>query len=221
MCLHNIQKPGFGPGSCAVQSRSDARSVARQRVGAAAGGGAALGAGNAASGAAAGAAAAAGFGFFFFGRIALCPRGGGPAGCSSANTGLGSSVVVAGLVMSPGVRVTVTGTVAGWNFGMLKVTVKLASGAGIDTVQGVLQPGPIEVTASAPCGAESSCTCIGGGADLNESNENEEQPARLSPAAAITMIRRMIHTLLRQSATIPGPTIGASEQRCNRGRSVR
>lgn len=161
---------------------------ARQRVGAAAGGGAA------ASGAA-GAAAAAGFGFFFFGRIALCPRGGGPAGCSSANTGLGSSVVVAGLVKSPGERVTVTGTVAGWNFGMLKVTVKLASGAGIDTEQGVLQPGPIEVTASAPCGAESSCTCIGGGADLNESNENEEQPARLSPAAAITMVRRMIHTL--------------------------
>ena len=85
----------------------------------------------------------------------------------------------------------------------------------------IYQPGPIDVTASAPCGFESSCTCIGGGADLNESNEKEEQPARLSPAAAITMIRRMIHTLLRQSATIPGPTIGASEQRRNRARPVR
>ncbi|BBC00971.1 hypothetical protein BE61_64320 [Bradyrhizobium elkanii USDA 61] len=111
---------------------------------------------------------------------------------------------MAGVVKSPGTRVTVTGTVAGWNFGMLKVTEKLVSGAGIDTVQGVLQPGPSEVTASAPGGFESSCTGIGGGADLNESNEKEEQPARLSPAAAITMIRRMIHTLLRQSATIPG-----------------
>ncbi|GAB7000042.1 hypothetical protein JCM18382A_48100 [Bradyrhizobium sp. 17-4] len=128
---------------------------------------------------------------------------------------------MAGLAKSPGERVTVTGTVAGWNFGMLKVTVKLLSGVGIDTEQGVLQPGPIDVTASAPCGFESSCTCIGGGADLNESNEKEEQPARLSPAAAITMIRRMIHTLLRQSATIPGPTIGASEQRRNRARPVR
>ncbi len=97
-------------------------------------------------------------------------------------------MVVAGLVKSPGVRVTVTGTLAGWNFGMLKVTEKLVSGAGIVTEQGVLQPGPIEVTASAPCGAESSCTCIGGGADLNESNEKEEQPARLKPAAANTMI---------------------------------
>jgi hypothetical protein len=65
-------------------------------------------------------------------------------------------VVVAGEVKSPGVRVTVTGTVAGWNLGILKVTEKLVSGVGIETEQGVLQPGPSEVTASAPCGCESS-----------------------------------------------------------------
>ncbi len=168
-----------------------------QWVGAAAAGaeavaaGAAFGSGNgepAAAGAGA-AAAAAGFGFLCFGCVL---RGGGPAGFSSANTGLGSSAVVAGVVKSPGVWVTVTGTVSGWYFGRLKVTEKFVSGVGTDTEHGVLQPGPSEVTASAPCGAESSWTCIGGGADLNESNEKEEQPARLSPATAIAMIRRMI-----------------------------
>jgi hypothetical protein len=103
------------------------------------------------------AGAAAVFGFFRFGRIGF-PRGGGPAGRSSANTGLGSMTVVAGVVKSPGLRITWTGTVTGWNRGSANVTVKPASGAGIDTVQGVLQPGPSEVVASAPGGADSSCT---------------------------------------------------------------
>ncbi len=35
-----------------------------------------------------------------------------------------------------------------------------------------------------------------GGADLKASMENEEQPARLAPAAAITMARRMINPSL-------------------------
>lgn len=130
-------------------------------------------------------------------------------------------MVVEGVVKSPGAWVTVTGTVAGWNFGRLKVTEKLLSGEGIVTAQGVLQPGPSEVTASAPCGAESSWTCIGGGADLNESNEKEEQPAKPKLATEITMMRRMIHTLLRLSATIPAATIGRSEQRCNSAEPVR
>jgi hypothetical protein len=61
------------------------------------------------------------------------------------------------------------------------------------TAQGVWQPGPSEVRASTPGGVDSSRTCTAGGVDLKASNENEEQPARLSPAAAITMTRRMIH----------------------------
>ena len=99
----------------------------------------------------------AALGFRLFGRITLRNAfGGGPAGFNSANTGLGSTVVEAGVEKSPGLRITCTGTVAGWNLGRLKVTEKPLSGAGIETWQGVLQPGPSEVTASAPDGADSS-----------------------------------------------------------------
>jgi hypothetical protein len=55
-----------------------------------------------------------GFGFFGF-SIFPAALGGGPAGCSSATTGLGSIVVEAGVVKSPGIWITCTGTVAGWN----------------------------------------------------------------------------------------------------------
>src|SRR5882757_4239840 len=125
-------------------------------AGATAAGGAAPGFGNGeppASGAAA-------LGFFgFLGRIGLrAARGGGPAGLSSATTGLGSTVVEPGVVKSPGVRITCTGTVTGWNLGMLKVTVNPVSGDGTETEHGVLQPGPTEVTASAPEGTDSSWT---------------------------------------------------------------
>ena len=107
------------------------------------------------NGEAAAGAAAAGFGFGFFGRIGLA-RGGGPAGFSSATTGLGSTVVDAGVEKSPGLRITWTGTVTGWNFGIAKVTVKPVSGAATAIEQGVLQPGPTEVVASAPDGTDSS-----------------------------------------------------------------
>jgi hypothetical protein len=74
---------------------------ADQRAGGGGGGGADGGFGNGE------AAAGVAFGFGFFGRIGfLAGRGGGPAGFSSATTGLGSMVVVAGVVKSPGVRVT-------------------------------------------------------------------------------------------------------------------
>jgi len=95
---------------------------------------------------------------------------------------------------------TFTGTLAGWYFGSAKATVKGASGAGTETEQGVLQPAPIEVVASAPGGLDSSRTWTVGGADLNMSQEVEdieEQPARLvaprtfAPANAIAMTRRM------------------------------
>ena len=66
-------------------------------------------------------------------------------------------VVVAGEAKSPGLRITWTGTVTGWNLGIAKVTEKPASGAGTATEQGVLQPGPSEVVASAPGGTDSSC----------------------------------------------------------------
>lgn len=153
----------------------------------------------------AGAGAEAAFGTFgFFGRIGLCPFGGGAAGWSSANTGLGSMTVVGGEVKSPGLRITWTGTVTGWNLGLAKVTEKPASGAGTSIEQGVLQAGPSEVVASAPGGTDSSATFTIGGADLKESKESDEQPVRLAPVTAIAMIRRMIdHSDLRQSATIP------------------
>jgi hypothetical protein len=122
-----------------------------------AGCGAGVGFGNGeAAGATAGVAPALG-GFGFFGRIGfLAARGGGPAGFSSATTGLGSIVVVPGEVKSPGARTTSTGTVTGWNFGIAKVTVKPVSGAATAIEQGVLQPGPTEVVASAPEGTDSS-----------------------------------------------------------------
>lgn len=119
-----------------------------------AGGVAGVAAGNGDPAAAAGAATGLG-GFGFFGRIGLA-RGGGPTGFNSATTGLGSIVVEAGVVKSPGLRITWTGTVTGWNRGIAKVTVKPASGAATPIEQGVLQPGPIEVVASAPEGTDSS-----------------------------------------------------------------
>ena len=120
-------------------------------------------------------------GFGFFGRIGFrAGFGGGPAGLSSANTGLGSVVVVAGEQKSPGLRITWTGTVTGRNLGIAKVTAKPASGAGTAIEQGVLQPGPSEVVASAPDGTDSSWTWTGGGVVLKESRENDQHPARLA-----------------------------------------
>jgi hypothetical protein len=77
------------------------------RPGGGAGGGAA--AAGACSWPAAGAGALlGGFGFFGFITLFRAALGGGPAGCSSATTGLGSTVVI-----SP--WITCTGTVTGWN----------------------------------------------------------------------------------------------------------
>ncbi len=107
------------------------------------------------TGAAAGAAAA---GLGFRGRCGLRTGFGGVAGWSSANTGFGSVVTEAGVVKSPGFLITFTGTLAGWYLGRAKATVKGVSGAGTETEQGVLQPGPSEVVASAPGGLDSSLT---------------------------------------------------------------
>ena len=74
---------------------------------------------------------------------------------------------------------------------------KGASGAGTETEQGVLQPGPSEVLASAPGGLDSSWTWTVGGADLNMSQETDEQPERPAerPAATNAMTRRIDHPL--------------------------
>jgi hypothetical protein len=138
----------------------------------------------------------AGAGFGFLGAIAFRGgRGGGPAGFSSATTGLGSRLVEAGVEVSAGIWTTCTGTVAGWNLFSVYVTENPASGAANATEQGVLQPGPTEVTASAPGGTESSSTCTVGGAGLKASMENDEQPPKApakAPAKAIAKRRRMI-----------------------------
>jgi hypothetical protein len=63
-------------------------------------------------------------------------------------------VTEAGVVRSPGFLMMFTGTLAGWYLGSAKATVNGASGAGTETEQGVLQPGPSEVEASAPGGLE-------------------------------------------------------------------
>lgn len=76
-----------------------------------------------------GAGVVAGFGFGRFG-LARTGLGGGPAGFSSAMTGLGSIVVEAGVLKSPGFWITCTGTVAGWNLSIVKVTEKPASPGG-------------------------------------------------------------------------------------------
>lgn len=108
-----------------------------QRLPAFGSGNAETAAGAASAGAAAGAAAS---GFGFFGRCGFLTGLGGIAGWSSANTGFGSVVTVADVVRSPGVLITLTGTLAGWYFGAAKATVNGASGAGTETEQGVLQP---------------------------------------------------------------------------------
>lgn len=147
------------------------------------------GKGEPAAGAAAAGATAAAAGFGFFGRCGLRTGLGGTAGWSSAKTGLGSVVIEAGVVKSPGFLMTFTGTLTGWYFGSAKATVKGASGAGTDTEQGVLQPCPSEVVASAPGGLDSSRTWSIGGADLNMSQEVEdieEQPARLVAPMTLT-----------------------------------
>jgi hypothetical protein len=161
-----------------------------------------------------GGGAAADFGVF--GCAGLRALGGGPAGLSSAKTGFGSVVVEAGVSKSPGLRITSTGTVTGWNFGSAKVTEKPDSGAGTLTEQGVLQAGPSEVVASAPGGTESSATWTTAGAALKAS-ENEEHPARLIPVTAMAMTRRMIDHpdcgALPQSPL--WGTIGPPEHDCN------
>src|SRR3569623_316857 len=63
--------------------------------------------------------------------------------------------------------------------------------AGTCTEQGVLHPGPMEVTASAPGGVESICNVTCGG--MNKSVD--EPPARQRPAATIRTTR-MIHPSL-------------------------
>ena len=83
-------------------------------------------------------------------------------------------MVVGGEAKSPGLRITWTGTVTGWNLGLAKVTEKPASGAGTSIEQGVLQAGPSEVVASAPGGTDSSATFTSGGVDLKESRENDD-----------------------------------------------
>ena len=75
-------------------------------------------------------------------------------------------MVVAAAEKSPGLRITWTGTVTGWNLGIAKVTVKPVLGAATAIEQGVLQPGPTEVVASAPGGMDSSWIWIGGGVVL-------------------------------------------------------
>jgi hypothetical protein len=86
--------------------------ASNQRVGAGGGGGGGAG-GGAGNGDPPGGAAATPFGFF--GLSILRSAFGGPAGRSSATTGLGSTAVEAGVEKSPGMRVTCTGTVTGWN----------------------------------------------------------------------------------------------------------
>src|SRR5271170_2370586 len=94
-------------------------SANNQRVAGGGGGGgaAAAGAGNAESAGGGGAAASPFGGLGFFGRTPclLGGFGGGPAGWSSATTGLGLTLVVPADRNSPGLWTTVTGTVAGWN----------------------------------------------------------------------------------------------------------
>jgi hypothetical protein len=131
---------------------------------------------------------------------------------------LGSKVVVAGEVKSPGTWVTCTGTVRGWYFGSVNYTEKLSALSGTEIEQGVLQLDPSELVASAPGGTESTGIETVFGAGLRASIDREEQPARPRPATAITMTLRMVHPsfFVRRSATVPrGGTIRGSGDRRN------
>ena len=84
--------------------------------------------------------------------------------------------------------------------------------------QGVRQLAPVDVAAVAPGGLESSWRVTTGGAGVKKSidgSENEEQPARLMPAAAKTptrpTTRRILHpsSLYAANRRIPGKTIRA------------
>ena len=123
--------------------------------------------------------------------------GGGPAGCSSATTGLGSNVVEAGVVKSPGIADHLHR-----DRGRLELVQRVG-----DRETGCQEPAPRPSRVSCspvqarcwhrrPAGTESSWTCTVGGVGLKASRENEEQPARLAPATAITMTRRMINPSL-------------------------
>ena len=80
-----------------------------------------------------------------------------------------------------------------------------------------MQPGPRDVSASAPDGTESSWSCTVGGVDLKASKENDEQPARVNPVAAIAMPRRMINPPpIAAISHNPARTIGASGEPGNR-----
>src|SRR3978361_1479068 len=61
-----------------------------------------------------------------FGFFCVTPLRGalgcGPAGLSSATTGLGSALVEAGVEKSPAIWTTCTGTVSGWNLFSVYVT---------------------------------------------------------------------------------------------------
>ena len=65
--------------------------------------------------------------------------------------------------------------------------------------QGVRQDCPADVLASAPAGSDSNCIVVAAGAALGTSNCIHpgmlEQPARLSPRAAMAMNRFMIDTV--------------------------
>jgi hypothetical protein len=118
----------------------------------------------------------------FFGRLTRCGLTGfgGSMGCSVATTGLGSILDVPGVMKPAGLPVTATGTVTGRKPSRVYVTAKLPSGSGALTEQGVLQPGPKEVRASAPGGVDSSWI-----SNRGAFGGRDEQPVRQNPAPAI------------------------------------
>ena len=85
------------------------------------------------------------------------------------------------MAKSPGFRITWTGTVTGWNLGIVKVTVKPARGRARRPSRGSCSPVRARSWRRPLAAPNSSWTWTGGGVGLKESRENEEQPARLSP----------------------------------------
>ena len=188
-----------------------------------AGAGAGVGVGNtepeSAGAAAAGAAAVFG-GFGFLGLRA--GFGGGPAGLSSLTTGFGSMLVDAGVEKSPGTLTTCTWTVAGRNLSLVKVTENPASAAATATEQGVVQPGPSEVLASAPDGTEFELELHGGRRRLEGIQRKRRAAGETCPRHG--NYEKTTHyrpITLRLSATTPARTIGASVQGRNRAESGR
>ena len=185
------------------------RSAARQRRG---NGGLEAGSGSRAGGGLAAPPASA------FGRFGWSPWRRGRRRLQFRDDRIGSTVTEAGVeVKSPGLLMTCTGTVAGWNLSSVKVTVKLASAAGTETGR----------ASGSTVRRRSSLGARRGRLELElhrrrrrvkKSRPGERRSSRpgMPRQGNHNNSTHLRHSHLRHAATIPVVTIGASHRGATR-----